>query len=326
VARVVVSVTDPDSRVSGRGLEMLRAAGIRVETGVLEKEGRRALAGYLMRQTKGRPYVTLKLAVSADGMIGRLGEGQVRITGNAARAAVQKMRAKSDAILIGIGTAIAGDPELTVRIPGMEDRSPIRIVLDPWLNLPPGGKLAMTARQVPVIAVASEAVLPLTADAEGIASVHALPGISPGKAAEAATAAASGAEASDLPVSTLGGQVPGAVDGDMAEAIYIESRGAALKALGVEILYCNPYNPERLLHALVSRGLSTLFLEGGAKTARAFLHAGLVDRILIFHGNVTIGEAGIESPLSKDNIPRGFSHVRTRAFGDDRCDEFERDL
>ncbi len=131
VARVVISVTDPDERVSGRGIAMLRDAGIRVDTGILEKEGRRSLAGYLMRQTNKRPYVTLKLAVSADGMIGRRGEGQVRITGDLARAAVQTLRAESDAILVGIGTAVVDDPELTVRTPGLEGRSPIRIVLDP---------------------------------------------------------------------------------------------------------------------------------------------------------------------------------------------------
>src|SRR5690606_13000429 len=80
VARVVVSVTDPDERVAGRGLSMLRDAGMTVETGVLEAEGRAALAAYLTRQTKNRPYVTLKLAVSADGMLGRLGAGQMAIS------------------------------------------------------------------------------------------------------------------------------------------------------------------------------------------------------------------------------------------------------
>jgi len=166
---------------------------------------------------------------------------------------------------------------------------------------------------------------------EGFASVNTLP---PGETAVAAAAgadgidkgAALGAEASDLPISTLMGEVPGVVNGDMADATHIESRRVALKAVGVEILYCDPYHPEILLPALVSRGVSTLLLEGGAKTARAFLDAGLVDRILIFQGNVTIGEGGIESPLTRDNIPSGFSHVATRAFGDDRCDEFERDL
>lgn len=153
VARVVVSVTDPDERVSGRGLKMLENAGIAVTTGVLEEEGRRALAGYLMRQTKGRPYVILKLAVSRDDMIGRKGGGQVAITGPAARERVQLLRAETDAILVGIGTALADDPLLTVRLQGLENRSPIRIVLDRNLNLPLSSRLVSTAREVPLIVV-----------------------------------------------------------------------------------------------------------------------------------------------------------------------------
>ena len=153
VARVVVAVTDPDPRVSGRGLAILSEAGIEVETGVLEEEGSRALAGYLMRQTNGRPHVTLKLAVSADGMLGRRGE-EVAITGPEVREEVHRLRAQSDAILIGIGTALADDPELTVRLPGLEDRSPVRIVLDRRLELPVDSKLVQTAKVVPVVAVA----------------------------------------------------------------------------------------------------------------------------------------------------------------------------
>lgn len=153
VARVVVAVTDPDPRVSGNGIRMLREAGIMVETGLLETVARRGLAAYLTRQAKGRAHVTLKLAVSADGMIGRLGEGQVRITGSAARDAVQHLRAESDAILVGIGTVLADDPELTCRLPGLEQRSPARIVLDKRLEMPPASKLARTARTVLVMAV-----------------------------------------------------------------------------------------------------------------------------------------------------------------------------
>ena len=153
VARVVVSVTDPDERVSGRGLKMLEDAGIEVATGVLEREGRRALAGYLTRQTKGRPYVILKLAVSRDGMIGRKGGGQVAITGPLAREEVQRLRVETDAILVGIGTALADDPLLTVRLEGLEDRSPTRIVLDRNLDLPLASKLVSTAREVPLIVV-----------------------------------------------------------------------------------------------------------------------------------------------------------------------------
>ncbi len=154
VARVVVSVTDPDERVSGRGLGMLEAAGIEVERGVLEEEGRKALTGYLTRQTKARPQVILKLAVSQDGMIGREGEGQVAITGPVARAQVQMLRAETDAILVGIGTALADDPELTVRLPGLQQFSPIRVILDRRLELPLGSKLVKTANEVPVICIA----------------------------------------------------------------------------------------------------------------------------------------------------------------------------
>lgn len=153
VARVVVSVTDPDERVSGRGLGMLEAAGIEVESGILEEEGRKALAGYLTRQTKARPQVILKLAVSQDGMIGREGEGQVAITGPLARAQVQMLRAEIDGILVGIGTALADDPELTVRLPGLRQFSPTRIVLDRRLELPLGSKLVKTANEVPVICI-----------------------------------------------------------------------------------------------------------------------------------------------------------------------------
>jgi diaminohydroxyphosphoribosylaminopyrimidine deaminase/5-amino-6-(5-phosphoribosylamino)uracil reductase len=156
VARVVVSVSDPDERVAGRGLAILREAGLTVVSGVLEAEGRAALAGYLTRQTKKRPHITLKLAISADGMLGHLGTGQVAITGLISRGQVHGLRAETDAILVGIGTALADDPELTCRLPGLEDRSPVRIVLDPRLELPPQGKLAQTARAVPVIAVAAK--------------------------------------------------------------------------------------------------------------------------------------------------------------------------
>ncbi len=115
-------------------------------------EGRRALAAYLSRQVRGRPYVTLKLAVSSDGMLGRRGE-EVKITGENTRTIVHRMRAESDAILVGIGTVFADDPELTVRLAGLEDRSPLRIVLDRRLDLPLTSKLVMTAGTVPVVAV-----------------------------------------------------------------------------------------------------------------------------------------------------------------------------
>ncbi|KQV82013.1 bifunctional diaminohydroxyphosphoribosylaminopyrimidine deaminase/5-amino-6-(5-phosphoribosylamino)uracil reductase RibD [Rhizobium sp. Root1220] len=273
IGRVVVSVTDPDPRVSGRGIAMLRDAGIEVDTGVLEEEGKRSLAGYLMRQTRKRPYVTLKLAVSADGMIGRQGEGQVAITGAAARADVQKLRAESDAILVGIGTAIADDPLLTVRTHGLEERSPLRIVLDERLSLPLQSKLVRTAKDVPLVVVAAEP-----------------PGF-----------------------------------GDSDDVAFL-ARRAALDAAGAEVVQCNPYRPDELLSALASRGVSSLVIEGGANTAKLFLDSGYVDRILLYQGPATIGEGGIESPVSKTDMPVGFAHVATFNFGDDRLDEYEREV
>lgn len=152
VARVVVCLNDPDPRVSGRGFGILREAGITVETGLLEDEGRRVLGAYLSRQTRGLPYVTLKLAVSADGMLGRRGEELV-VTGPQSRAQVHIMRAENDAILVGIGTALVDDPELTVRLPGLEKRSPLRIILDRRLELPLTSKLVRSTADVPVVAV-----------------------------------------------------------------------------------------------------------------------------------------------------------------------------
>lgn len=157
VARVVGGASDPDGRVSGRGYAILRAAGIEVVEGVLAREAADLMAGYLIRSARKRPEVILKLAVSADAMIGREGEGQVAITGAVARAQVHLMRAAADAILVGVGTALADDPELTCRLPGLEGRSPLRIVLDPHVRLPAASKLARTAREVPVLAAASGA-------------------------------------------------------------------------------------------------------------------------------------------------------------------------
>ncbi len=151
IKRVVAATTDPDDRVSGRGYRMLREAGVEVEEGVMEPEAQYALAGYLTRRTKNRPLVTLKLALSADGRIGRRGAGQVHITGPVAGAMNHVARAAADAILVGIGTVIEDDPMLTCRLPRLENRSPIRIVLDRDLRLPLDSKLVQSATKVPLI-------------------------------------------------------------------------------------------------------------------------------------------------------------------------------
>jgi diaminohydroxyphosphoribosylaminopyrimidine deaminase/5-amino-6-(5-phosphoribosylamino)uracil reductase len=149
IARAVVATGDPDPRVSGRGLERLRAAGIAVEEGLCRAEADRLNAGFLLRVREQRPLFALKTASTLDGRIA-LASGESRwITGAAAREAVQTVRAQFDAILVGSGTALADDPMLTCRLPGYTGRPKVRIVLDRRLRLVPTSKLAKTAAEVP---------------------------------------------------------------------------------------------------------------------------------------------------------------------------------
>ncbi|MDH6294610.1 diaminohydroxyphosphoribosylaminopyrimidine deaminase /5-amino-6-(5-phosphoribosylamino)uracil reductase [Agrobacterium fabrum] len=318
VARVVVAVDDPDERVSGRGYTILRDAGIVVETGLLRDEGKRALAGYLTRQMKKRPHVILKLAVSADGMIGREGEGQVAITGAESRRVVHELRARCDGILVGIRTAIADDPELTVRIAGMERRSPVRIVLDRQFELPLMSKLVRSAREVPVIVAA----LPPSA----------LPGISPsrGEIGEALSARSnfepvSHSTAVDVgqdsapSIPPLEGEMPGRAEGGNPNL-----RRQLLTDAGVQILEASTL--ENLLHILAESGMSELLVEGGAFAAKSFLEAGLVDRIMLFESPVVIGEGGIETPLRRADITGDYALVSETAYGPDRCFDYERPI
>ena len=154
VARVVSALEDPNPEVAGRGHARLRAAGIGVDIGAGEAGARRDHAGHIRRMQDGRPHVMLKLAISADGKVAAAGRQPLPITGEAARERVHLLRAQSDAILIGIGTALADDPMLTCRLPGMAASSPVRVVLDSALRLPLGSRLVQSAREVPVWVVA----------------------------------------------------------------------------------------------------------------------------------------------------------------------------
>jgi diaminohydroxyphosphoribosylaminopyrimidine deaminase/5-amino-6-(5-phosphoribosylamino)uracil reductase len=264
VARVVGAAADPDDRVSGRGYAILRSAGIDVVEGVLAEQAADLMAGYLIRSSRKRPEVTLKLAVSSDGMIGRKGAGQVGVTGGISRAQVHLMRAASDAILVGIGTVEADDPELNCRLPGLEDRSPVRVVLDREAKLPMMSKLALSARSLPLYL-------------------------------------AVGPEASPV-------------------------RRSSLEMLGVVFLATETHDgrialPE-LLEDLAGKGISTVLVEGGAATARAFLEDGMVDRIALFQGPNPIGEGGVASPLTFETIPDGFRLVRQARYGLDHYREW----
>ena len=267
IARVVGAAADPDPRVSGRGYAMLRAAGVDVIENVLASEAADAMAGYLIRSRNKRPEVILKLAVSRDGMIGRRGDGQVPITGPAARAQVHLLRSQCDAVLVGVETARADDPELTVRLPGLESRSPARIVLDPALRIPIDGKLVRSAKATPLM-------------------------------------------------------IATAVAGADERRRALAAAGAAF--LAVELVDGAVALPE-LLEDLAALGMSRLLVEGGARTASAFLDAGLVDRLALFSGPEEIGPGGIASPLTAGNLPAGFRPLRETVYGPDRYLEYARE-
>ncbi len=168
ITRVVTAIEDPNPVAAG-GHAMLRAQGIAVDVGVGADEARRDHAGHIRRVRDHRPHVFLKLAVSADGKAGLAGRRTAAITGEAARVRVHLMRAMSDAVMTGIGTALADDPRLTCRLPGMAARSPVRVVLDPRLRLPVASALVRSAWETPVwIMAAADA----PAEAEATLAAH----------------------------------------------------------------------------------------------------------------------------------------------------------
>ena len=160
ISRVVSAIEDPNPEVAGQGHARLRAAGIEVEIGVDAEEARRDHAGHISRMTQGRPHVMLKLAISADGKAGAAGRKPVAITGEAVRERVHLLRAEYDAIMIGIATALADDPMLTCRLPGMAKYSPVRVVADSMLRLPLNSRLVKSASETPVWAIAGMAAPP----------------------------------------------------------------------------------------------------------------------------------------------------------------------
>jgi len=147
ITRVVAAMRDPDARVNGNGFNRLRQAGITVQEGVLRQEAEAFQAGFIRRVTHGLPLVTLKLASTLDGRIATASGESRWITGAPARRAVHAARARHDVVLVGSGTVLADDPDLTIR--GLGLPAIPRVVLDARLRLPLGARLVTTARQTP---------------------------------------------------------------------------------------------------------------------------------------------------------------------------------
>ena len=159
VKRVVAAMQDPNPRVAGQGLERLRAAGIEVETGMLEAQARQLNPGFIARLERGRPWVRLKLAASLDGRTAMASGESQWVTGAAARQDVQRLRARSSAIVTGVATVLADDPSMNVRLDaqqlqGIEPvRQPLRVVMDSQLRTPPRARLLSLPGETLVLTV-----------------------------------------------------------------------------------------------------------------------------------------------------------------------------
>lgn len=157
IARVVVAVQDPNPKVAGRGLSMLREAGIEVRCGVLADEAARLNEVFLHWITTGMPFVVLKTAMTLDGKIATSAGDSQWITGEASRLRVHELRDRCDAILVGIGTVLHDDPSLTTRLPDRQGRNPLRIVLDSEARTPLSAKLLTDGAARTLIAVTEQA-------------------------------------------------------------------------------------------------------------------------------------------------------------------------
>jgi len=149
ISRAVIALADPNPATAGRGIARLKEAGVAVTVGPGAREAARTHAGHIRRMKDGRPQVILKIAVSADGKTGLKDRKPAEISCEISRAEAHMLRATSDAVMVASGTVLADDPMLNCRLPGMADRSPIRVALDGNLRIPLDTKLVKTAREIP---------------------------------------------------------------------------------------------------------------------------------------------------------------------------------
>ncbi len=156
---VVAATQDPNPQVAGRGLEILRRAGLRVRSGLMQAEAEAVNPGFISRMRRGRPFVRVKLAASLDGRTALASGASRWITGPAARADVHRLRARSSAVLTGIGTVLADDPSLTVRLEDLPapPRQPLRVIADPGLRLPASAKMLGLPGRTLVVCARAEA-------------------------------------------------------------------------------------------------------------------------------------------------------------------------
>jgi len=250
VKRVVFAIRDPDPRVDGRGAERLGAAGIEVASGLMQREAAELNAGFIKRVAHGRPWVRVKLAMSLDGRTALANGASQWITGEAAREDVQRWRARSSAVLTGIGTVLADDPRLDVRLSMPRPRPPLRVVLDARLRTPPDARLFESPGEVWVFADSRPDPLRRAAlEARG-AHIELTPRESGGAARSSAGSA--GAERRDE---------------------------AAVARLDLRHVFVR----------LAEAQMNEVHVEAGPTLAGALIDAGLADELLIYAAPVLLG-------------------------------------
>src|SRR5579863_6468130 len=292
VARVIFALEDPNPRVSGRGAEALRRAGLVVECGLMAAEAAELNPGFLKRMRSGRPWVRVKLAMSLDGRTALANGASQWITGPAAREDVQHWRARSSAILTGIGTVLADDPRLNVRLPdppsGAPRPQPLRVIVDARLQTPPDARML----------TAGGSVLIMTApDANKEADF----------AARRAQLAKRGAAIEEVPASE---SEPAAEAGPPRDSVAGASSALATRLRLPDIL-----------DRLGRREVNELWVEAGARLAGALLQQGLVDELLIYIAPKLLGPQArplVEmSELHALAAAPNFIVVETRQIGED---------
>jgi diaminohydroxyphosphoribosylaminopyrimidine deaminase/5-amino-6-(5-phosphoribosylamino)uracil reductase len=210
IGRVVYAMQDPNPLVRGRGAERLRAAGIRVDAGLLRQQAAELNEGFSKRMEQSRPFVRLKLAMSLDGRTALANGASQWITGEAARADVQRWRARSSAVLTGIGTVLADDPRLTVRVASARPRPPLRVVLDSALRTPATARLLESPGEVLIFSTSDDAERRAALEARGARIERLDPVEGPRPALEEVLARLAAAEVNELLVeagATLAGAI-----------------------------------------------------------------------------------------------------------------------
>jgi diaminohydroxyphosphoribosylaminopyrimidine deaminase/5-amino-6-(5-phosphoribosylamino)uracil reductase len=300
VARVIFALEDPNPRVSGQGAEALRRAGVLVESGLLAAEAAELNPGFLKRMRTGRPWVRVKLAMSLDGRTALANGASQWITGAAAREDVQHWRARSSAILTGIGTVLADDPRLDVRLPGPPSGrprpQPLRVVLDARLHTPPSARMLTTGGVVLIMTATSHGSNGVELAARRAQLVER------GAAIEEAAASEPGATAAAGSTCAVGARGAGA-----------DGAGGAAGATRLSL-------PD-VLDRLGRREINELWIEAGPRLAGAMLAQALVDELILYIAPKLLGPQA--RPLvemgelqSLQDAP-GFIVVDSRQIGED---------